>query len=275
MILIKDELPRGMKTRKLSMKQFSCAWEGNRRSVRLCFVCRLEKNESESSLPFQFKGLSKYIHTHTRAFYFTKLLMIFSRKMSFDTCSTLGFNFYVSSTLYAYWKKFFSYQKSSPSWKLFYCKMFCVKFLFSSSFAVLKRCGAFLMVFRTLFTLGLIACSDRRPLPPDSAIVGNAELLFRLNEPKRSERDNERDSGRSRCIVEDCDELGEDDEPSVAFLSSSDVTNLSSSAKSALLLDFPFPTPFPEAEAVGRTSESWKRGELEWNSFRPLIIIMK
>lgn len=134
----------------------------------------------------------------------------------------------------------------------FYCKMFCVKFLFSSSLAVLKRCGAFLITFRTFFTLGLIVCSDRPPLPPDSAIVGNAALLFRLNDPNRSERDNERESGRSRCIV-DCDELGED--VSVAFLSSSDVTNLSSSAKSASLLDLRLATPFPEA-VVGRTSES-------------------
>lgn len=117
------------------------------------------------------------------------------------------------------------------------------------------------MVFRTFFTLGLIVCSDRRPLPPDSAIVGKAELLFRLNDPNRSERDNERESGRSRCIVEDCDELGEDVDVSVAFLSSSDVTNLSSSAKSASLLDLRLAGLFPEAVAVGRTSESCNENE--------------
>lgn len=113
------------------------------------------------------------------------------------------------------------------------------------------------MEFKTLFTVGLIVCSPRRPLPPDSKIVGKVSelLLFRLNEPSRSERDNERDSGRSRCIVEDCEELGEDD-VSIAFLSSSDVTNLSSSAKSASLLDVLFPVTFPEIIPVGRTSES-------------------
>lgn len=111
--------------------------------------------------------------------------------------------------------------------------MFCVKFRFSSSFvAALKRCGAFFIVLKTFFTL----LSDRRPLPPDSAIVGNAELLFRLKDPKRNERDNERDNGRKRCRVEDVwDALG--DAESVTFRSNSDVTNLSSSAKSASLFE--------------------------------------
>jgi hypothetical protein len=117
-----------------------------------------------------------------------------------------------------------------------------VRFLLSSSFAaldVLKRCGAFLIVLMTFFTLGLIELSVvdlRRPLPPDSAIVGNVALLLllRFNEPSRNERDNERESGLNLFNVnddDDCDELGDD---SATFLSSKFVTNLSSNAESIL-----------------------------------------
>lgn len=132
------------------------------------------------------------------------------------------------------------------------------------------------MVFRTFLTLGL---SDRRPLPLDSAIVGRAELLlFRLNDPKRSERDNERESGLSRCNVEACEELGEDADDSVAFLSNSVVTNLSSSAKSAGVFEERFTVlealPPPDAKlAIGSTSESCN--EEEWNSLKSFIIIIK
>lgn len=121
-------------------------------------------------------------------------------------------------------------------------KIFCVKLFLlssSSSFAVLKRCGAFLIVLMTFFTLGLTALSfaDRWLPPPNaSAIVGKVELLlfallFRFNEPSRKERDNERDSGLNLFNVEDevPDEFGDE---SATFLSSSVVTNLSSSAKS-------------------------------------------
>lgn len=133
------------------------------------------------------------------------------------------------------------------------------------------------MASKTFRTLGAEEWSDRRPLPPDSAMVGSAELLLLLNDPKRSERDNERDSGRSRCKVEDWEFPGEDDDgDSVAFLSSSVVTNLSSSAKSASLFDERFAaedddTP-PEVAATGSTSESCNNKG--WNSFRPLITII-
>jgi hypothetical protein len=142
--------------------------------------------------------------------------------------------------------------------------------LFSSSFAWLNLCGAFLIVFKTFLTLGFIALSERRPLPPVSVIVGKAELLFLLNDPKRSERDNERDNGRSRCKVELCEELGDDDDVSVAFLSSSVVTNLSSRAKSASLLEVRFAALLPVAwlldgdVGIGSTSESCNNKE--WNS---------
>lgn len=132
-------------------------------------------------------------------------------------------------------------------------------FLASSSLAVLNRCGAFLRTFvRAFFTLG---CSRRRPLPPVSAIVGSVVLLLllRLNEPKRSERDRERDSGLKRCIVDACEELGDDDDDSVAFLSSSVVTNLSSSAKSASLFEVRL---LEDADvAIGSTSESCNNKE--------------
>lgn len=76
----------------------------------------------------------------------------------------------------------------------------------------------------------------------------------------RNERDNELDNGRSLCKVEVCDELGEDDEDSVAFLSSRVVTNLSSSAKSASLFEVRFAVVaalFPAREVgIGSTSES-------------------
>lgn len=149
-----------------------------------------------------------------------------------------------------------------------YSKMFFVKFLFSSSFAVLKRCGAFLIVLRTFLTPGFNAWSDRRPLPPVSAIVGKVELLFRLNDP-RSERDKERDSGRSRFKVDAWEELGEDDDDSAAFLSSSVVTNLSSNAKSASLFEarlVPLEGEFVVDVAMGSTSESCN--EEEWNSLQ-------
>lgn len=120
--------------------------------------------------------------------------------------------------------------------------MFCVKLFLlssSSSFAVLKRCGAFLIVLMTFFTLGLTALSfaDRWLLAPPSAsaMVGKVELLllallFRFNEPSRKERDNERDSGLNLFNVDEVpDEL---DDESATFLSSSVVTNLSRSAKS-------------------------------------------
>lgn len=90
-------------------------------------------------------------------------------------------------------------------------------------------------------------------------MVGKAELLFLLNDPKRNERDNELDSGRSLCKVDDCDEPGEEDDASVVFLSSRVVTNLSSSAKSALLFEVRFTLVetllFPGG-AVPSTSES-------------------
>lgn len=139
--------------------------------------------------------------------------------------------------------------------------MFAVRFLLSSSPAVLNRCGAFFIALRTLLTLGLAVWSERRPLPLDSAIVGSAELLFLLNDPKRSERDNERDSGLRRCKVELCEELGDEDDDS-ALRSSSVVTNLSSSARSASLFEVRFaaveaaePLPGPDV-AIGSTSES-------------------
>lgn len=111
----------------------------------------------------------------------------------------------------------------------------------SSSLAVLKRCGAFLIVFMTFLTLGLVALSfvDRWLLPPppsDSTMVGRVVLLFvlvlfRFNDPRRNERDNERDSGLNFFNVVDVpDELGDDD--SATFFSNSEVTNLSRSAKS-------------------------------------------
>lgn len=100
----------------------------------------------------------------------------------------------------------------------------------SSSLAVLKRCGAFLIVFMTLFTLGLAALSivDLWLLPL-STIVGRAVLLllFRFKDPRRKERDNERDNGLSFFKVDDPDELGDD---SATFFSSNEVTNLSRSA---------------------------------------------
>lgn len=153
-----------------------------------------------------------------------------------------------------------------------YSKMFCVNFLlFSSSLAVLNRCGAFLMVLMTVFTLGLVWPADRLPLPLDSTIVGKVELLFLLNEPRRSERDNERESGRSRCKVPERDPLG--DEVSVDDFSSRVVTNLSSSLISRSL-EFltgtvdEFAVPFPEDEvaAWGSTSESCNNKE--WNSLQ-------
>jgi len=126
-----------------------------------------------------------------------------------------------------------------------YCKMFCVKFLLSSSsFAALKRCGAFRIVLRTLFTLGVTnarSVDDRRPLPPDSTIVGSAELLlFLLNDPKRKERDNERERGLNFCRVDAPAPDDDDDGESVGLRSNSDVTNLSSSAKSASFLEVRF-----------------------------------
>lgn len=108
------------------------------------------------------------------------------------------------------------------------------------------------MALKTFLTLGFAA----RPLPPDSAIVGSAELLFRLNDPKRSERDKERDSGLNRCSVEPCEPLGEDDEDgSAAFRSSSVVTNLSRSSRSASLLEARL-EPSAVGAPVGSTSES-------------------
>ena len=137
--------------------------------------------------------------------------------------------------------------------------MFRVRFLHSSSLAVLNRCGAFLMVLMTFFTLGFV-WSDRLPLPPDSTIVGNVELLFLLNEPKRSERDKERESGRRRCKVPERDALGE--EVSVGdFCSSSVVTNLPSRARSFEFL-FGDVAPLPdEVAASGSTSESCNNKE--------------
>jgi len=152
--------------------------------------------------------------------------------------------------------------------------------LLSSSPAVLNRCGAFFIALRTFRTLGLavVWSAERRPLPLDSAIVGSAELLFLLNDPKRSERDNERDSGLRRCKVELCEELGEEDDDS-ALRSSSVVTNLSSSARSASLFEVRFavveaaePLPGP-AVAIGSTSESWNNNGL--NSYSSLIIVIK
>lgn len=89
--------------------------------------------------------------------------------------------------------------------------------------------------------------------------MGNAaELLFRLNDPKRRERDKERESGRSRCEVFD----GEDE--SFAFRSSSVVTNLSNNANSASLFDVRFTSVLledaepaePAVVGMGSTSES-------------------
>jgi hypothetical protein len=107
------------------------------------------------------------------------------------------------------------------------------------------------MLLMTFFTLGFVK-SDRLPLPLDSTIVGNVELLFLLNEPKR----NERDSGRRRCKVPVRDVLGED--VSLEDFSNSVVTNLSSSAIS---FEFLFGTldevvPFPDDEVAAATSES-------------------
>jgi hypothetical protein len=73
--------------------------------------------------------------------------------------------------------------------------------LFSSSLlgVELKRCGAFLIVLMTFLTFPV---ADRRPLPPASAIVGSVELLpllllLRFKDPRRKERDSERESGLS------------------------------------------------------------------------------
>jgi hypothetical protein len=100
---------------------------------------------------------------------------------------------------------------------------------------VLKRCGAFLIVLMTFLTFGIdFSVNDRRPLPPVSEIVGNVELLLlllRFSDPKRKERDNERESGLNFFNVELCDELGDD---SATFLSSKDVTNLSNNAMSVV-----------------------------------------
>lgn len=143
-------------------------------------------------------------------------------------CHTLH-NFFVF--LYIYFHKSCKTQ--------FHVKIFCVKLFLlssSSSLAVLKRCGAFLIVLMTFFTLGLTALSfcDRWlvPLPLcDSTMVGKAELLLllRFNDPRRNERDNERDSGLNFFNVDDPDERGDD---SATFFSNSEVTNLSRSAKS-------------------------------------------
>lgn len=140
----------------------------------------------------------------------------------------------------------------------FYSKIFLVSVLFSSSsLAVLKRCGAFLIVLITFLTCGIVfSVTDRRPLPPISAIVGNVELLLlllRFNDPKRNERDNERESGLSFFNVDDWDELGDD---SATFFSSNDVTSLSNKAISvvfAMLLDVLCDT----VEVPPRTSESY------------------
>lgn len=203
--------------------------------------------------------------------------------MIFDTCSTLGRKLSRSLRSCLLKKeegKLFSYMVyqeklflNSPLSRFVYSKIFCVKFLFSSSFAVLKRCGAFRMTSRTFFTPWW---SDLRPLPvDDSAIVGNAELLLRLNDPKRSERDNERDSGRRRCKVEACDELGDDDDDSVAFLSNNVVSILSSSAMSVSLLEARFAVvELADANNEwGSISESCNNKE--WNSFPPLIIVVE
>jgi hypothetical protein len=119
----------------------------------------------------------------------------------------------------------------------FHVKIFCVKIFLlssSSSFAVLKRCGAFLIVLMTLFTA--LSFADRwlllLPPPSVSTIVGSAELLLlllllRFNDPSRKERDNERESGLNFLNVDVPEELGDD---SSARFSNSDVTNLSRSA---------------------------------------------
>lgn len=119
----------------------------------------------------------------------------------------------------------------------------------------------------TLFTLGLAALSfaDLWLLPPpsDSTMVGRVALLLllRFNEPKRNERDNERDSGLSFFRVDDPDELGDD---SATFFSSNEVTNLSRSAKSmafvgccALLLLLVLIGDDDDAIEVPSTSESY------------------
>lgn len=114
----------------------------------------------------------------------------------------------------------------------------------------------------TFFMLGFV-CSDLRPLPLDSVIVGNAELLFLLKDPKRSERDNEREIGRSLCKVLDCDVLGEEVSPG-DLCSKSVVTNLSSSARSFEFLFGAVPPPDDEFAGIGSTSESCNNKE--WNS---------
>ena len=162
----------------------------------------------------------------------------------------------------------------------FHSKIFCVKFLFSSSLDVEKRCGALEMVFRTRFMLGNVllvlesAVVDQdddgtRPLPPppDSMIVGIAVLLLRLKDPRRKERDSARESGRNLSIVEDL--LDVSGASAACLVSNSCVTNLSSKTKSAsddfeLRLDNPLDPllmvpPLGIVDDIGNTSESYKK----------------
>jgi hypothetical protein len=110
----------------------------------------------------------------------------------------------------------------------------------------------------TFFTL-LVA--DRRPLLPDSTIVGKFELLLalllRFNEPSRNERDNERESGLSRWNAE-WEECGEDEAAadSATFFCSNELTNLSSSARSEVFGGM-FVVPPLDAALLARTSESY------------------
>lgn len=172
----------------------------------------------------------------------------------------------------------------------FHVKIFCVKlFLLSSSSSIavaaaLKRCGAFLIVFMTLFTLGLVALSfvDRwlpPPPPPDSTIVASCVvlllllLLLRFIDPRRNERDKERDSGLSFFNVDDdpADELGDD---SATRFSNSEVTNLSRSAKSlafgGLLLLDGVDDDDDVAIVLPRTSESYSQQRHERERERKL-----
>jgi hypothetical protein len=146
--------------------------------------------------------------------------------------------------------------------KKYHSKIFLVRFLFSSSsLAALKRCGAFLIVLMTFFTVGIdFSVTDRRPLPPISTIVGNVELLLlllRFNDPKRNERDNERESGLNFFNVDACEELGDD---SATFFSSSVVSNLSNSAISLVFGGILVGELLDPIEQLPRASESYFKG---------------
>lgn len=145
-------------------------------------------------------------------------------------------------------------------------------FLFSSSLPAqwLNRCGAFAIESKTRFTPGSWSDDDQdvlfpRIVLPLSNIVGIAEFP-RLKDPNLKDL--------SLCSVED-PELEGDELSSARLLSSSEFTNLSSSSKSAVVLEFRFINPLDPllllVDDIGNTSDNCSKKEITENLLATMI----